>query len=57
MEDKGGVEIGKNVWIGTKATILDGVRIGDNAIIGAYSLVNKDVPSGNKVVGIPARKI
>ncbi len=55
MEDKGGVKIGKNVWIGTKATILDGVTIGDNAIIGAYSLVNKDVASGQKVVGIPAK--
>ena len=57
MINKGGVNIGKNVWIGTKVTILDGVTIGDNAIIGAYSLVNKDVPSGAKVAGIPSRAI
>ena len=57
MEDKGGVKIGKNVWIGTKVTILDGVTIGDNAIIGAYSLVNKDVSAGTKVIGIPAKAV
>jgi len=57
MIDKGGVKIGKNVWIGTKTTILDGVTIGDNAIIGAYSLVNKDVPTGAKVAGIPSKAI
>jgi acetyltransferase-like isoleucine patch superfamily enzyme len=57
MIDKGGVKIGKNVWIGTRATILDGVTIGDNAIIGAHSLVREDVPAGATVAGTPARII
>jgi acetyltransferase-like isoleucine patch superfamily enzyme len=57
MELKGGVKIGKNVWIGTRATILDGVTIGDGAIIGAHSLVRSDVPAGAVAVGTPARVI
>lgn len=57
MVDKGGVKIGKNVWVGTKATILDGVTIGDNAIIGAHSLVREDVPAGATVAGVPAKTI
>ena len=55
MDIKGGVTIGKNVWIGTRVTILDGVTIGDGAIIGAHSLVTQDIPAGKKAVGIPAR--
>lgn len=46
----GKVTIGDNVFIGMKATILKGVTIGNNCIIGANSLVNHDVPS-NSVVG------
>ena len=57
MEDKGGVKIGRNVWIGTRATILDGVTIGDNAIIGAHSLVREDVPDNAIVAGTPAKVI
>ena len=55
MDLKGGVTIGKNVWIGARATILDGVTIGDGAIIGAHSLVREDVPAGKTAVGTPAR--
>ena len=51
------IKIGNNVWIGSHAIILPGVTIGDNAIIGAGSLVNKDVLSGDIVAGIPARSI
>ena len=51
----GPVEIGKNVMIGANCTILPGVRIGDGATIGAHSLVNRDVPPGALVAGVPAR--
>ncbi len=57
MENKGGVVIGKNVWIGTRSTILDGVSIGDDAIIGAHSLVKNNVPAGSTVAGTPAKII
>jgi acetyltransferase-like isoleucine patch superfamily enzyme len=50
------VKIGKNVWIGCHVTILPGVTIGDNAIIGAGAVVTKEVPSGETWVGVPARK-
>jgi len=51
------VIIGKNVWIGAKATIVAGVNIGDNAVVGANAVVTKDVVSGAKVAGVPARSI
>ncbi len=57
LSSKGPVIIGKNVWIGRCSTILSGVTIGDNAIIGANSLVNKDVPANAVVAGVPARVI
>lgn len=49
------VTIGANVWIGGAAIILPGLTIGDNAIVGAGSVVTKDVPAGVTVVGNPAR--
>lgn len=52
---KGPVLIGKNVWIGDKATILSGVTIGDGAVIGANAVVTKDVPAYCVAAGIPAR--
>lgn len=55
LSSKGPVIIGKNVWIGRCSTILSGVTIGDNAIIGANSVVNKDVPSNVIVAGVPAK--
>ena len=57
MEIKGGVKIGKHVWIGSGALIMDGVTIGDGAIIGAQSLIKEDVPPGATAVGTPARVI
>jgi maltose O-acetyltransferase len=49
------VDIGRNVWIGGGAIILPGVRIGDDAVIGAGSVVTRDVPAGATAVGNPAR--
>jgi maltose O-acetyltransferase len=49
------VRIGRNVWIGGAAIILPGVVIGDDAVIGAGSVVTKDVPTGTTVRGNPAR--
>ena len=57
LSSKGAVIIGKNVWIGDKATILPGVTIGDGVIIGANTVVTKSIPSYSVVVGNPARII
>lgn len=52
-----GVRIGDNVWIGTRATVLDGVTIASGAVIGAHSLVAEDVPENAIVAGTPAKVI
>lgn len=49
--------VGNDVWIGAKAIIRRGVRVGDGAIIGAGSFVNKDVPPYAIVAGTPAKLI
>jgi acetyltransferase-like isoleucine patch superfamily enzyme len=51
------VHIKKNVWMGVNVTILAGVTVGENAIIGAGAVVTKDVPDNAVVVGNPARVI
>lgn len=51
------VRIGANVWIGGGAIILPGITIGDNAIVGAGSIVSRNVASGSIVAGNPARPI
>lgn len=49
------IRIGDGVWVGEKASILRGVTIGDGAIVGSHAMVNKDVPPGAIVGGVPAR--
>jgi acetyltransferase-like isoleucine patch superfamily enzyme len=49
------IRIGRNAWIGRGATILPGVSIGDDAVVGANSVVTRDVPAGCTVAGVPAR--
>lgn len=51
------VYIGKNVWIASNVTILPGVHIGDNSVIGAGSVVTKDVPESVFAAGNPAKII
>lgn len=57
LTSKGEVKIGRNVWIGDKATVLAGVTIGDNVIIGAGSIVTHDIPSNCIAAGMPAKII
>lgn len=54
---RGPVVIGSHVTIGANCTILPGVVIGDGAVISAMSLVNKDVPPGARVGGVPIRPL
>ena len=51
------VTIGNNVWITTNVTLLPGVTIGDNTIIGAGSVVTRDIPSNVFAAGNPCRVI
>lgn len=51
------IVLGKNVWVGSNSTILQGVTIGDNAIVAAGAVVTKDVPANTVVGGVPARAI
>ncbi len=55
LESGRAVKIGNNVWIGGGAIILPGVTVGDHAVIGAGSVVTRDVPARATVVGNPAR--
>lgn len=51
------IRLGKNVWIGSNATILQGVTIGDNSVVAAGAVVTKDVPANTIVGGVPAKYI
>ena len=51
------VRIKRNAWIGAAATILPGVTVGENAVVAAGALVNKDVPDNSVVAGVPAKVI
>ena len=51
------VVVGSNCWIGYGACVLRGVTIGDNAVVGTYAVVTKDVPANAVVAGVPAEVI
>jgi maltose O-acetyltransferase len=51
------ITIGDNVWLGTRATVLKGVTIGSNSVIGAGSVVTSDIPERSLAFGVPATVI
>lgn len=51
------IRVGNNVWIGAQVCVLPGVTIGDNCVIGAGSVVTKDIPANSLAVGNPCRVI
>ncbi len=51
------IKVGSDVWFGGGVTVLPGVTIGDNVVIGAGSVVVKDIPSGVVAVGNPCKPI
>ena len=51
------IAVGNDVWFGGNVVVLPGVTIGDNVVIGAGSVVNKDIPSNSVAVGNPCRVI
>ena len=56
-DNKGDIVLGNDVWIGYEAVVMQGVHIGDGAIIGTRSVVTKDVPPYTIVGGAPAKTI
>jgi len=57
INSSGAVTLGNNIYIGTHVIILKGVSIGDNCIIGAGSVVTKDIPANSVAVGVPCRVV
>ena len=55
--ETGNVEIGEYTWLGAGVTVLKGVKIGCRSVVGAGSIVNKDIPPNVVAVGMPARVI
>lgn len=51
------ISIGNNVWIGSNVIILPGVTIGDNSIVAAGAVVNKDIPRNKLYGGVPAKEL
>ena len=51
------IVVGRNVWIGANVTVLPGVTIGDHAVVGAASVVTRDVPDNSVVIGSPAHLV
>lgn len=57
LSSKGGVKIGKNVWLGDKVAVLGGVPIGNNVIVAANSVVTHDIPDNAIAAGAPAKVV
>ncbi|OCK51621.1 maltose acetyltransferase [Chryseobacterium sp. CBo1] len=57
LEDAKPISVGNNVWIGGGCTILPGVTIGDNTVIGAGSVVTKDIPANVLAFGNPCKVV
>jgi acetyltransferase-like isoleucine patch superfamily enzyme len=57
LSTKGGIVIGDDVWLGFGVIVLDGVRIGKGAVIGAGSVVTHDIPEGAIAAGVPAQVV
>jgi acetyltransferase-like isoleucine patch superfamily enzyme len=50
-----GIKIGKNCWIGSKVSILDGVQLGNGCIVAAGAVVTKSFPDNSIIGGVPAK--
>jgi acetyltransferase-like isoleucine patch superfamily enzyme len=57
VQSFGPINIGDNCFIGARAVIMPGITIGSNSVVGAGSIVTKDVPPNTVVAGVPARPI
>ena len=51
------IEVGNNVWIGARVTLLPGVHIGEGSVIAAGAVVTKDIPAHVLAAGVPARVV
>lgn len=51
------IQIGDNVWLGSKVAVVSGTRIADGCVVGANSVVTRDLPPGSVCVGSPARAV
>lgn len=57
LSSSGAVTIGNNIYFGTNVTVLKGVSIGDNCVIGAGSVVTRDIPANSVAAGVPCKVI